>query len=65
LAPQAEATFCGVVTNRCVASSLLHAVKNGYSARLLEGGCMAASDEEHTQGVALIKEKGGGHVVVA
>ena len=54
-----------MVTNRCVASSLLHAVKNGYSARLLEGGCMAASDEEHTQGVALIKEKGGGHVVVA
>jgi hypothetical protein len=59
---EAVGTFCGVVTNRCVASSLLHAVQHGYEARLLEGGCMAASDEEHAQGLALIKEKGGAMV---
>jgi len=61
---QAEASFCGVVTNRCVASSLLHAVENGYRARLIEGGCMAASDDEHAAGVSLIREKGGLNVEV-
>ena len=61
---EADATFCGVVTNRCVASSLLHAVEHGYRARLLEGGCMAATDGEHSAGLALIKDKGGASVEI-
>ena len=61
---EAEASFCGVVTNRCVASSLLHSVQHGYSCKLLEGGCMAASDQEHVDGVAMIRDKGGAAVEV-
>ena len=65
LAPdQAELTFCGVVTDRCVASSLLHAVTHGYTTRLLEGGCMAASAEEHAKGIDMIRTKGGEQVEV-
>lgn len=56
---EAVLSFCGVVTNRCVASSLLHAVDNGYSVRLLEGGCCASDAEQHQQGVDMILEKGG------
>jgi hypothetical protein len=57
-------SFCGVVTNRCVASSLIHSVTHGYDARLLVGGCRAASDEEHELGVQLIRDKCGNHVEV-
>ena len=56
---EAELSFCGVVTNRCVASSLLHSVEHGYMTRLLEGGCCAANEAEHAQGLALIREKAG------
>lgn len=56
---EAVLSFCGVVTNRCVASSLLHAVHNGYSVQLLEGGCCAYDTEQHRQGVEIILEKGG------
>ena len=61
-----EATlhFLGVVTNRCVASSLLHAVNHGYEAVLLEGGCCAADAEQHADGVKMVTEKGGGAVTV-
>ena len=56
-----EATlhFVGVVTNRCVASTLLHGVSRGYEAVLLEGGCCAADDQQHLEGVKSIREKGG------
>jgi len=61
-----EATlyYVGVVTNRCVASSLLHSVEHGYEAVLLEGGCSAADDAQHTQGVQLIVDKGKEAVAV-
>ena len=61
---EALLSFCGVVTNRCVASSLLHAVNHGFETKLLEGGCAAASDKEHVDGVAMIREKGAGAVEV-
>lgn len=57
--------FVGVVTNRCVASTLLHGVSLGYEAVLLEGGCCAADDhEQHADGVKNIREKGGEAVEV-
>mmetsp|Transcript_16760 Transcript_16760/g.29371 ORF Transcript_16760/g.29371 Transcript_16760/m.29371 type:complete len:359 (-) Transcript_16760:77-1153(-) len=56
---EAVLSFCGVVTNRCVASSLLHAVDHGYNVQLLEGGCCAADEEQHARGVTMILEKGG------
>ena len=56
--------FVGVVTNRCVASSLLHAVRHGYETVLLEGGCCAATVEQHEAGVKNIREKGAGAVEV-
>jgi len=61
-----EATlhFVGVVTNRCVASTLLHGVSLGYEAVLLEGGCCAADDKQHVDGVKNIREKGGAAVEV-
>jgi hypothetical protein len=52
-------SFCGVVTNRCVASSLLHAVEHGFHVRLLEGGCCAYDSEQHRNGVNTILQKGG------
>ena len=56
-----EATlhFVGVVTNRCVASSLLHAATLGYRTRCLMGGCRAANAAAHEKGLAMIREKGG------
>ena len=62
---EALLTFTGVVTNRCVASTLLHAVHHGYQTRLLEGGCGAADDKQHQDGLAMIREKGGAFVEIA
>ena len=54
-----DLAFCGVVTDRCVASSLLHAAAHGYRCTLLQGGCCAVSDAKQEKGLALIREKGG------
>jgi len=54
-----QLSFVGVVTNRCVASSLLHAATLGYRTRCLMGGCRAANAAAHEKGLAMIREKGG------
>jgi len=54
-----QLSFMGVVTNRCVASSLLHAATLGYRTRCLMGGCRAANAAAHEKGLAMIREKGG------
>ena len=56
--------FVGVVTNRCVASTLLHGIEMGYEAVLLEGGCCAADAEQHASGLQSIRDKGGDAVEV-
>ena len=61
---EATLVFTGVVTNRCVSSTLLHGVEHGYEAELLEGGCCAADAEQHAQGIALVREKSGGAVLI-
>ena len=61
---EATLVFTGVVTNRCVSSTLLHGVEHGYEAELLEGGCCAADAEQHAQGIALVREKGSGAVII-
>jgi len=61
---EAELVFCGVVTDRCVASSLLHAVEHGYQTALLEGGCCSVDETRHTKGVAMIRDKAGACVDV-
>ena len=54
--------FTGVVTNRCVASTLLHGVKHGYETQLLEGGCCAADVDQHKQGLKKIRAGAKGAV---
>ena len=56
--------FTGVLTNRCVASSLLHGVALGYETQLLEGGCCAADAAQHQQGLEKIRESGKGAVKI-
>jgi len=56
--------FTGVLTNRCVASSLLHGMKHGYEAKLLEGGCCAADATQHQQGLEKIRTTGKGAVEI-
>lgn len=47
---ETELTFTGVVTNRCVQSSLNHACKEGYSIVFDGSGTAAASNDEHEEG---------------
>ena len=56
--------FTGVLTNRCVASSLLHAVAFGFETQLLQGGCCAADAAQHRQGLEKIRAQGKGAVEV-
>lgn len=47
--------FTGIVTNRCVQSSLIHACELGYSTTLLKGGTQAATGAEDAKGKEHIK----------
>jgi nicotinamidase-related amidase len=51
----AQLSFTGVVTSRCVQSSLVHACNVGYKTELIKGACADASDSDHTKGVEAVR----------
>jgi len=51
---QAELFFSGIVTDRCVAKSLISACKGGYKTTLIEKAAMATSPADHGNGLQAI-----------
>jgi len=50
-----QLSFTGVVTSRCVQSSLVHACNVGYKTELIKGACADASDADHTKGLESVR----------
>eukprot|EP00933_Yihiella_yeosuensis_P024696 TRINITY_DN19142_c0_g3_i1.p1 TRINITY_DN19142_c0_g3~~TRINITY_DN19142_c0_g3_i1.p1 ORF type:complete len:332 (+),score=61.91 TRINITY_DN19142_c0_g3_i1:196-1191(+) len=54
---EASLTFVGMLTNRCVQSSLTHACAEGYDVSVLSAGTVAEDNGQHSKGLALVKKR--------
>lgn len=48
-------SFTGVVTSRCVQSSLVHACNSGYETELIKGACADVSVADHEKGIQQVR----------
>eukprot|EP00933_Yihiella_yeosuensis_P024695 TRINITY_DN19142_c0_g2_i1.p1 TRINITY_DN19142_c0_g2~~TRINITY_DN19142_c0_g2_i1.p1 ORF type:complete len:360 (+),score=59.52 TRINITY_DN19142_c0_g2_i1:83-1081(+) len=53
---EASLTFVGILTNRCVQSSLNHACADGYDVSILTEGSMASDESRQNRGLRLVQE---------
>jgi len=51
----AELSFTGVVTSRCVQSSLVHACNVGYKTELITSACADTSESDHAKGLEAVR----------